>query len=354
MYECCMNTNSSDGQTPLSTAAGPIEFTVSDLHRGMRLDAVLAMAPPETGLPGLGIRARRRLWESYYIQVNGRRQLPGVTVIGGDTIRIVPRNTQPEGDAAHAAAGIRLVAATKDFAALHKPAGLHSACIAGNAAPSLEGLLPAAWQELWERWRAESEQSSGSTAPGVTASHSTFPQGEMPGVPQLVTRLDGATSGLVLGVFTPAVETLFRIWEKQGKASKTYFALVHGELSAPLRLVEKLNTDNRKVTQVLDEPDSDSTRHTRVEPIVSFSHPAGAAQATPCTLVRVTIWRGARHQIRAHLAHAGFPLVGEHLYTGSTQEAPRPQSRLYLHHAAIQLPEFYAEDMPGWGFGEVL
>ena len=60
------------------------------------------------------------------------------------------------------------------------------------------------------------------------------------------------------------------------------------------------------------------------------------------TLLQITIQRGARHQIRAHLAAAGHPIVGDHLY------GRHPGRVMYLHHAAISLPGFEAQCPPPW------
>jgi 23S rRNA-/tRNA-specific pseudouridylate synthase len=44
---------------------------------------------------------------------------------------------------------------------------------------------------------------------------------------------------------------------------------------------------------------------------------------------------GARHQIRVHLAGAGFPIVGDELY-GSPPAAELPPGRIWLHLAEIE------------------
>ena len=128
---------------------------------------------------------------------------------------------------------------------------------------------------------------------------------------------------------------------------KRYLALVHGRLDAPLALTRALDTADRKKTRVTPETTPDATRHTLVEPIRSVDGPAGEA-----ALVRATIQRGARHQIRAHLAAAGFPLMGEWLYPSPL--AGKPGARLYLHHAKVEFPGFSALDMPGWNLGECI
>ena len=52
-------------------------------------------------------------------------------------------------------------------------------------------------------------------------------------------------------------------------------------------------------------------------------------------LVEATIHLGFRHQIRAHLAHAGYPIAGDDLYGG-----PKIANleRLFLHAAGLKLP----------------
>ncbi|MDL2306532.1 hypothetical protein LJC48_00690 [Desulfovibrio sp. OttesenSCG-928-C06] len=65
----------------------------------------------------------------------------------------------------------------------------------------------------------------------------------------------------------------------------------------------------------------------------------------PLSLMELTILRGARHQIRAHLANAALPIVGDTQYgLESTSRA----GRMFLHHFEISLPGFRAEVAPDW------
>ena len=324
----------------------------------MRLDAALALFLPE-----LGLRGRRRLWNWRRITVNDRPRPPGFMVGPGDLIRVeVAPGARPDsisGDAngnpadagkalADRCAALRLVAANRDFAALHKPAGLHSAVVAGGRAPSLEALLPGEWERLWRDYARRA------AAPG-----------NAPRPPLPLTRLDAATSGIVLAAMNADAAERFRLAERRGQALKTYFAVVRGRPLRPLELRNRLLTNNRKLTLVMDEDDPDDTRHTLVEPlreagatpaaepIGSRAVPAGEESALrEATLVRARIRRGARHQIRAHLAAAGFPLMGEWLYPSPL--ADKPGARLYLHHAKVEFPGFSALHMPGWNLGECI
>ena len=330
----------------------------------MRLDAALALFLPE-----LGLRGRRRLWNWRRITVNGRPRQPGFMVGPGDLIRVeaapgtrlddkpgnrpggandTPADAGEETLLAHLRAALRLVAASRDFAALHKPAGLHSAVVAGGRSPSLEALLPEEWERLWRDYARQ---------PDVAA------PGDAPRPPLPLTRLDAATSGIVLAALNREAAERFRLAERRGQALKTYFAVVRGRLLHPLELKNRLLTNNRKLTLVTDEDDPDDTRHTLVTPLreagaIPADEPgkkegewAGGRIALPgTTLVRARIRRGARHQIRAHLAAAGFPLIGEWLYP--SPRAGKPGARLYLHHVKVEFPGFSALDMPDWNLGE--
>lgn len=326
-----------DSSFPTDIPPLPLDIVRSVSAAEARLDVALA-----DYLPGIGLRGRRRLWSWCRISVNGRQRPPGHIVRGGDCIRITPdaarqstgdlsRETSPAGqrpDPPDMPGGIDLVARTRDFAALYKPEGLHSAHIAGGTARSVEDLLPSLWPELWSRRTADA----------------LLPDG-VPAIPpscRLLTRLDQATSGLLLLALNDKAEARFRREEKLGQVHKTYYALVRGALAAPLDLRARLRTDNRERTLVQGADDPDPARHTRAVPLEPVLLPeAGNAKTT---LVRVHMQRGARHQIRAHLAHAGYPLAGEWLYA---PELPG-MTRLYLHHAAVHFPGFSAACPPPW------
>ena len=334
----------------------PPAFCVPPEGQGMRLDAALAFFLPE-----LGLRGRRRLWDWHRITVNGHARPPGFIVSPGDLIRMEPvadetgRHSGRIGDALSARdeeqepeksdAVLRLVAANADFAALHKPSGLHSARIAGSRTLSLESLLAEDWKRLC-------------SASGLPVPFSDSP-------PLLLTRLDAATSGIVLAATNNEAAERFRLAERQGLVLKTYFAVLRGRLRHPLEIKNKLATDKRRLTLMLDEDDPDSARHTLVTPLAAadavLSNTAGETEdeavleakiAREATLVRVRIQRGARHQIRAHAAGAGFPLAGEWLYPVPLTRGP--DMRLYLHHAKVEFPGFSALDMPGWNLGETI
>ncbi len=279
-----------------------VHFQIPESAAGKRLDAALADV-----FPGLGLRGRRRLWEHCRILLDGCECSPAHRLSGGATLVLepLPGAIAPDPEAC----GVRLAAWTQEFVALFKPTGLHSAALAGGANASLEGLLP----DLWRMFRAE--------RPGLPVEP-----------PRLLTRLDAPTAGLVVGAFEPEAAARFRRQERAGEVDKYYLALVEGEVAAPLVTAKGLDTAGRKKTLLLPEDDIDPARQTRVFPLHLVS-----GQPTAGCLVRVQIKRGARHQIRAHLAGLGHPLRGDTLYGGGGEPG-----EFLLCHYRLEMPGFVA------------
>lgn len=131
---------------------------------------------------------------------------------------------------------------------------------------------------------------------------------------QICHRLDRETSGcLVVARDRDAAVALKRAWAAKDAVHKHYLAVVHGHppwqaehaLDMPLRLSQP--DDRTRLPHVRMLPDRvglPAVTRVRVE---SLHGPYG--------LVRCDLVTGRQHQIRVHLAHAGFPIVGDKLYT---------------------------------------
>jgi 23S rRNA pseudouridine1911/1915/1917 synthase len=197
---------------------------------------------------------------------------------------------------------VAVVRATKDFAAVYKPGAVHTQTQATSPSASLEQVLP----------RLFAGQD-----------------------PVLLNRLDQETSGLVLiGLNMDAVHAYKRMQE-EGQTAKTYLAFVHGRLIEKQCLRSSLDTAKRKKVRVLDSLESDPLRWTTV-------YPMGYIPSEHASLVQVVIYKGRRHQIRAHLAACGHPVKGDALY------GPDDQWPLFLHHWKISFPGFAAQTDPDW------
>jgi len=137
-----------------------------------------------------------------------------------------------------------------------------------------------------------------------------------------VHRLDAPTSGVLVAARTLASYEALRSAFTAHRVEKTYWALVEGVLDDAITIDARLATRGGRAR--VDAAGLEAL--TRVRPIVT-----GDAY----TLVEAKTSTGRLHQIRAHLAHVGHPLVGDGQYGGHVVHAGKPQ----LHAHAIALPE---------------
>lgn len=290
-------------------------YLVTDPDAGMRLDAFAAREL------NCGLREAKRRIENGDILVNGKAKPPRFKLPSGASVLSIQRSPNLGQEFASA---VKLIAATNEYVAFHKPAGLHSASIAAGRKPSLEDMLCDHWPTWRDAWALEPETALPAEPP------------------ELVNRLDAATSGIVVAAFNQKGVRRFRDLEAAGLVDKLYFAVVRGILVSPLDLRGELDVASRKKTRVRETETAEKTRRTKVIPLSGTMRPSfQIPQET--TLVRAHIQRGARHQIRAHLAHAGFPILGDALY-GQKETV----YTLYLHHARIIMPGFSARRTPEW------
>lgn len=294
-------------------------LTITEQH-GQRLDQAIAPLCPD-----MGVRGRRRLWEHNIITVNGRPRPCGFCVANGDVVEIRAQEAISAVDEAQSVANpidIIKVHTKLGLVAISKPSGIHSATIAGSPLPSVEALLP-------------SLDFSGT---GYNACKQPFPK--------LLNRLDGPTSGMLLVALDEAGLAAWTEAEELGTIEKTYFAVACGVIEKEQTVKTALDTANRQVTKILEYDTDDILRHTEVRPLAVFEIATEPAQMQAVTLVQCSIHKGARHQIRAHVASLGHPLLGDTVYGGAIADVMPTQ--LFLHHGRVQIADFTALCMPTW------
>lgn len=290
-------------------------WTVLPEEEGLRLDHVLQRL-----LPDIGLRGRRRACASGLVTVNGSPVREAFKVRAGDLVETMPArslspadepggSTAPYEDAAH------VLQIRPPLAFLYKPAGLHSVSLAGRPCPSLERLLP-----------------------------------RLLGVPKalLLNRLDCPTSGIAAAALDNRGEALYHEAENAGRLEKRYLALLEGELPETLLADMPLDCSGGKHVRVLSARGAAPLRQTLITPLALLDGSAlkpltallpilkkGRPPAA-VTLAGCVIAKGARHQIRAHCAALGFPLLGDRRYGSCLQ--PEDGERFFLHHALLCLP----------------
>ena len=130
---------------------------------------------------------------------------------------------------------------------------------------------------------------------------------------QICHRLDRETSGcLACARDHDAAAFLKAAIADKARTTKQYLAIVHGQppwereevLAAPLRLATAADGTKLASVKVLVDA-AGLPAETRVQVV---------QRGRDVALVRCTLVTGRQHQIRVHLAGAGFPIVGDKLY----------------------------------------
>ncbi len=162
--------------------------------------------------------------------------------------------------------------------------------------------------------------------------------------PSIANRLDRNTSGIVLcGLTTEGLQQLSELL--RGRAiQKYYLCLVRGQVTGKKHIQGYLRKDEAKnvVTVSKKKEEESSWIETEYEVLGSNSE---------ASLLRVHLITGKSHQIRAHLASIGHPVLGDYKY-GNRKINDRIQQKTgvnyqMLHSSEIHVPENAGTDFDG-------
>lgn len=276
----------------------PLDLLVTDSDDGQRLDRFLVARAQRGG------RNQVNGWlRDGRVSVDGRALRKGDRVHAGQRVRVDP----PRHLEIHTPATLSPLVVVHEepaFVVVDKPAGLptHGHRLADRHA--LTALLIARYPEMRTVGYRETE-------------------------PGILHRLDNDTSGLLIAARTTHAFQVLRDALRANAIDKRYLALCAGRVNAPQVFEGHLVSDRSARVKVSPMPVNRS-RPARTE--VLQSEPVGDNQLSLVTL-RAT--HAGRHQIRAHLAHAGHPLAGDHLYNGPSLDG---LTRHFLHASQLTFP----------------
>jgi 23S rRNA pseudouridine955/2504/2580 synthase len=297
------------GSTGVGHSTGVQNVAVSADESGMRVDRFL-----EARFPGLSFSHIQRVIRKGEVRVDGRRTQPKNRLEPGQTVRIPPlRLDQPRPAAVGSAADEKTRAFLKsitlfedaDVLVLNKPMGL---AVQGGSGTTrhVDGMLEALRDSHGQR-------------------------------PRLVHRLDKDTAGCLLIAKTRFAASALAKTFRSRSARKIYWALVagvpkprQGRISTFLAKEEREEESFMRIARHGEEGASHAVTYYAV---VETAGPAVAwASLKPVT--------GRTHQLRAHMAHIGHPIVGDPKYFARENwELPGGmQNKLHLLARRIVVP----------------
>lgn len=272
-------------------------------YAGMRLDQALAELLPAHS------RSRLQQWiRTGAVQVDGRTRRPRDRVAGGETIS-GEWTPAAETFAAPQAIPLHVVFEDADILVIDKPAGLVVHPAAGNPDGTLVNALLHRFPEL-----------------------ATLPRAG------LVHRLDKNTSGLLVVARSPRAHTSLVEQLQTRSVEREYEAVASGVMIAGGTVDASIGRHpvDRKRMAVTGGGKPAVTHYRVIRRFRAHTH------------LRIKLETGRTHQIRVHMAHIRFPLLGDPVYGPRRQIAPpgvsaarleilRSFSRQALHAARLAL-----------------
>jgi 23S rRNA pseudouridine1911/1915/1917 synthase len=277
-----------------------INLTVEADHDGLRLDRYLVAV-----LPGASRKVARSILKADAVRIGGRKPKKGDRVRVGDLVTVEgylsPEGWSPQPD--HELE-IPILYYDDDLIAVDKPAGIACHPLKRTERGTVASALVARFPELVEA-------------------------GDVPREAGLIHRLDTSTSGvLIFGRHRVAFDDLVGQVRREDKTAKVYDALVFGDAMHLDELCDPILSKGRRVKVVTE----DQRDFEAAQPARTVLRPV--KRLGGFTLLEVLISAGRRHQIRAHLGAAGFPILGDELYGATpTSAIERP----FLHARRIEL-----------------
>lgn len=133
----------------------------------------------------------------------------------------------------------------------------------------------------------------------------------------VVHRLDKETSGAILFAKNPFILPILNRLLENKKISREYWALVQGIFPKKRQIyTDKIGRDRHDRRKRLVDHKNGQYAETHITTLKEFGNN---------TLVNCQLKTGRTHQIRVHLAHHGYPIIGDPLYNSQKAE------RLMLH-----------------------
>ena len=256
------------------------EYIVSQEEKGKRLDAYISSADTD-----ITRTSAQRLIEDGNILVNGKNAKVSYKIQENDKISVeIPEPKQIELKAQDIP--IEIVYEDSDIIVVNKPKGMVVHPANGNPDGTLVNAIMAICKDSLSG-------IGGEIRPGI------------------VHRIDKDTSGLLIVAKNDNSHVKMSEQIKNHEVKKTYIALVRGvfkENAATIDMPIGRSISDRKKMAV-NKNGKNAITHIKV-----------LKRFDKYTLLQVNIETGRTHQIRVHLSHIGYPIVGDYTYSNGKNE----------------------------------
>ncbi len=255
-------------------------YIVKQEEQGKRLDVYISSKNND-----LTRTAVQRMIEEENIVVNDKKQKVAYKIACGDIINIEKVEAKPIELKAQDIP-IEIIYEDKDIIVVNKPKGMVVHPANGNPDGTLVNAIMSICKDSLSG-------IGGEIRPGI------------------VHRLDKDTSGILIVAKNDKAHVNMSEQIKKHEVKKTYIALVRGvvkENEATIDMpIGRSNSDRKKMAV---------TKNGRN----AITHIKVLKRYKKYTLLEINIETGRTHQIRVHLSHIGYPIIGDYIYSNGKNE----------------------------------
>ena len=260
-------------------------ITIPEHLDGQRIDAVIP-----TLQPTLSRSQGQKLIKSGDVLLNGEVPRPKDSVKTDDIVQITVEENDTADEIIPEDISINIVYEDEDIIVINKPAGMVVHPGAGNQIGTLANALLHHCPQLTSLSRAG-----------------------------IVHRLDKETSGVLVIAKTPEAEENLIEQFKARTPTKLYHALVIGEMISGRSIYAPIGRNpHRRKHMWVTEDDEDGNNDGKE----AITHLRVKERFRSHTLVEANIETGRTHQIRVHMQHINYPIVGDSDY-GARLRVPK-------------------------------
>ncbi len=256
------------------------EIIVDEINAEKRIDAYIPSVDKDYSRTAI-----QRMIEEENITVNNKKVKASYKVEKGDRILIEEKEPKETGLIAEDIP-LDVIYEDKDIIVINKPKGMVVHPANGNP----NGTLVNAVMNIC---KDSLSGIGGEVRPGI------------------VHRLDKDTSGIIIVAKNDKAHINLSEQIKNHEVKKTYIALVRGvikENEATINMPIGRSTKDRKKMDVTEKGKN------------AITHFKVLARSDKYTLLMVNIETGRTHQIRVHLSHIGYPIIGDEVYSNGKNE----------------------------------